>query len=64
MAGGLLRPEPALLHPGTALREDRLGRADRRASAMGVLVTLWMEQRVDKAGGIVGRIPEGLNVSI
>ena len=31
---------------------------------MGVLVTLWMEQRVDKAGGIVGRIPEGLNVSI
>lgn len=54
MAGGLLRPEPALLHSGTALKEDRLGRADRRASAMGVLVTLWMEQRVDKARGIVG----------
>lgn len=54
MAGGLLRPEPALLHPRTALKEDRLGRADRKAR---------MEQRVDKAGGTVGRIPEELNVS-
>ena len=49
-----MRPEPSLLHPRTALKEDRLGRAYRRAR---------MEQRVDKAGGTVGWIPEELNVS-
>lgn len=64
--GQNLRPEPALLHPVTALKIDRPGRRDRRGRApWPCLVTLWLEQGLGemKLEGFVGQIPEGLKAS-
>lgn len=57
--GQNLRPEPALLHPVTALKIDRPGRRDRRGRApWPCLVTLWLEQGLGemKLEGFVGQI--------